>query len=118
MEQWKNRGLFAKTLYSLNGLYKAFVTEKAIRHECVGVALALALAVTKGCPPREIFLVLFASAFPIVAELINTAIERMIDTHCGPTYREEVRIQKDILSGAVFMSLIIGYGFCLVIIFM
>ena len=53
----------------------------------------------------------------MTVELINTAVERIIDTHFGPAYREEVRIQKDTLSAAVFMSLIIGYGLCIRIIF-
>ena len=48
MEQWKNKGLFAKTLYSLNGLRTAFVTEKAIRHETLGVAAAVTLAIFMG----------------------------------------------------------------------
>ena len=44
MEQWKNKGLFAKTIYSLNGLRTAFLTEKAIRHESLGVVVAVSLA--------------------------------------------------------------------------
>lgn len=117
MEQWKNKGLFAKTLYSLNGLRTAFVTEKAIRHETLGVAAAVTLAIFMGCGWEDIFCVLLASLFPMTVELINTAVERIIDTHFGPAFREEVRIQKDTLSAAVFLSLIIGYGLCIKIIF-
>lgn len=118
LEQWKNKGLFAKTLYSMNGLYKAFLTEKAIRQECGGVVLAVLLAIVMKCGIKDTILVFLFSVLPIPIELINTAIERIIDTNCGPVYREEVRIQKDILSGAVFLGLFIGYGLCLCIIFL
>lgn len=66
---------------------------------------------------EKAFLVLLASLAPVVVELINTAVERMIDTHNGPAFRDEVRIQKDTLSAAVFISLCISYGLCLKIIF-
>lgn len=118
VEQWKNKGLFAKTIYSLNGLYKAFTTEKAIRHETIGVLIAVVLAAVMRCGARDILLVFLYASVPLPVELINTALERMIDTSCGPVYREEVRIQKDILSGAVFLSLMIGYGLCLSVIFL
>lgn len=117
MEQWKNKGLFAKTLYSMNGLYSAFVTERAVRSEALCSAAALLLAFFMRCRPEEIFCVLLASLFPIVIELINTAVERLIDANFGPAFRDEVRIQKDTLSAAVFLSLIVGYGGCLLIIF-
>lgn len=116
-QQWKNKNLFEKTLYSLNGLYKAFLSEKAVRHECAGVAAAVLLAVFFKCGLRDVIMVFLCSALPLPIELVNTAVERIIDTNCGPVYREEVRIQKDILSGAVFMCLMIGYGLCICIIF-
>ena len=112
MEQWKNKGLFAKTIYSLNGLRTAFLTEKAIRHESLGVVVAVSLALFMERGWSDVLCVFLASLFPM-----NTAVERIIDTHFGPAYREEVRIQKDTLSAAVFLSLIIGYGLCIRIIF-
>ena len=117
MEQWKNKGLFAKTIYSLNGLRTAFLTEKAIRHESLGVVVAVSLALFMERGWSDVLCVFLASLFPMTVELINTAVERIIDTHFGPAYREEVRIQKDTLSAAVFMRLIIGYGLCIRIIF-
>ena len=117
MEQWKNKGLFAKTLYSLNGLRTAFMTEKAIRPEILGMAAAVALALFMKRSWEDIFCVFIAALVPMTVELINTAVERIIDTHFGPAFREEVRIQKDTLSAAVFLSLIIGYGICIKIIF-
>ena len=93
------------------------MTEKAIRHETLGVAAAVALALFMKRGWEDIFCVFVAALVPMTVELINTAVERIIDTHFGPAFREEVRIQKDTLSAAVFLSLIIGYGICIKIIF-
>ena len=114
MEKWKNGNLFNKTLYSLNGLRVSFMTEKAVRSEFLAAAGFVALALFCGCDFDDVFL---ASLSPIVVELINTAVERRIDTNDGPAFREDVRIQKDTLSAAVFLSLFIAYGLCLKIIF-
>ncbi|MDY2985829.1 MAG: diacylglycerol kinase [Synergistes jonesii] len=117
MKEWKNKGLFAKTFYSLNGLRSAFANEKAVRQEAFGTAAAtlLAIAMRRGC--GSVFLVFLASLFPMAIELINTAVEEFVDAHFGPAYREEVRAIKDTLSAAVLLALIIGYGICLKIIF-
>ena len=117
MEKWKNGNLFNKTLYSLNGLRVSFMTEKAVRNEFLAAAGFVALALFWGCDFDDVFLVFLASLSPIVVELINTAVERRIDTNDGPAFREDVRIQKDTLSAAVFLSLFIAYGLCLKIIF-
>lgn len=117
MQQWKNGNLFNKTLYSLNGLRVSFMTEKAVRNEFLAAAGFVALALFWGCDFDDVFLVFLASLSPIVVELINTAVERRIDTNDGPAFREDVRIQKDTLSAAVFLSLFIAYGLCLKIIF-
>ena len=117
LEKWKNGNLFNKTLYSLNGLRVSFMTEKAVRSEFLAAAGFVALALFWGCDFDDMFLVFLASLCPIVVELINTAVERRIDTNDGPAFREDVRIQKDTLSAAVFLSLFIAYGLCLKIIF-
>ncbi len=117
MEQWKNGNLFNKTLYSLNGLRVSFMTEKAVRNEFLTAAAFVLLALFMDCAAGDVFLVFLASLSPVVVELINTAVERRIDTNDGPAFREDVRIQKDTLSAAVFLSLFISYGLCFRIIF-
>ena len=106
MEKWKNGNLFNKTLYSLNGLRVSFMTEKAVRSEFLAAASFVALALFCGCDFDDVFLVFLASLSPIVVELINTAVERRIDTNDGPAFREEIYTYLlDTLSAAVFLSL-------------
>ena len=116
MQEWKNGGLFSKFLYSANGLHQAFKTEKAIRNETFALISAVAIAIIMKRPADKIFYVFCASLFPIIIELINTAAERIIDSLLGQIYRQEVKIQKDMLSAAVFLSLFTGYAISLKII--
>lgn len=118
MEQWKNRNLLDKTLYSLNGLRVAVLTEKAVRNEMLASLVFVLLAIFMLDEWEDILAVFLASLFPVVIELVNTAVERLIDTNFGPVFRDEVRIQKDMLSAAVLLSLVISYGICLKIIFL
>lgn len=117
MSQWKNTNLLNKTGYSLHGLWAAFRSEKAIRNETLALAAMMVLAFVRRCGPATIFYVLIACLFPLVVELINTAAETIIDFTFGPAYREDVRAAKDMLSGAVFLSLAIAYGLTLKLIF-
>ncbi|MBR4401814.1 MAG: diacylglycerol kinase [Synergistes sp.] len=117
MKDWKNRGLLAKTSYSLNGLKNAFLNEKAIRQEALASVCATLLAAIMRRSAASVFLVFAVSLFPVVIELINTAVEDFADAHFGPAYREDVRLIKDTLSAAVMLSLFISYGVCLMIIF-
>ncbi|MDO4988146.1 MAG: diacylglycerol kinase [Synergistes sp.] len=117
MLSWKNKGLFAKTFYSLNGFTRAFVSERSVRQESAAAVAAPVLAAALGKCAEDIFSVFLAALFPLVIELVNTAVEEVIDTLYGPAYREDVRRQKDMLSAAVLLSLFIGYGVCLKIMF-
>ena len=117
MKQWKSGNLISKTMFSLNGIYSAFVTENAVRREFGALAFLLVLAIWMGKDIKTILAVFLAGLFPIIIELINTAAETIIDLLLGPIYRENVKHAKDMLSAAVMVSLLLGYGAALLIIF-
>lgn len=117
MKQWKNGNLISKTAYSLNGIWSAFKSEKAVRREFGALAFLMVLALWKGNDVKTVMSVFLAGLFPIVIELINTSCETMIDMLLGPIYREDVRHAKDMLSAAVMVSLLVGYGAALLLIF-
>ena len=106
--EWKNRGLWAKTLYSLNGLRSALLTEKAVRQEFSVTVLAVGIAIFMKRPWGDVLEVFLISLIPPMIELINTAVERFIDYQLGPAYRDEVRIDKDMLSASVFLAMTIS----------
>ncbi|MDL2298358.1 diacylglycerol kinase [Synergistaceae bacterium OttesenSCG-928-D05] len=117
LPEWKNGGLLNKTRYSLNGLKAAFLSEKAVRNECAALFCLVLLALVMRRPLTSVLTVFLVSLLPLMVEMINTAMETIIDLEFGPTYREEIRRAKDMLSAAVFLSLIIAYGTALKIIF-
>ena len=117
MKQWKSGNLISKTMFSLNGIYSAFVTENAVRREFGALAFLLVLAIWMGKDIKTILAVFLAGLFPIIIELINTAAETIIDLLLGPIYREDVKHAKDMLSAAVMVSLLLGYTAALLIIF-
>lgn len=114
---WKNTGLFRKFLCSCNGFRVAFFTEKAIFHECLTSLGLLVAGILLDRGPRVLIPALLVSLLPLSLELVNSAVETLIDSHLGTTYREDVRRTKDMLSASVFVSLWIGYGGALWILF-
>jgi len=117
MKQWKSGNLINKTIYSLNGIYYSFISENAVRREFGALAFLLILSLWRGKNLKTIIAVFLAGLFPIIIELINTASETIIDMLLGPIYREDVKHAKDMLSAAVMLSLLVGYGAALILIF-
>lgn len=117
MGDWKNKSLLQKTCYSLNGFVTAFKCEKAIRLESLMLLIFTALAAYMGLPGKKVAAIFLSCLIPITTELINTAAESMIDLLLGQIFREDVRRAKDMLSASVLLSLLIGYGFAIAIIF-
>lgn len=117
MNQWKSNNLLKKTMFSLNGIYSAFMTENAVRREFAVLVLLVLLAILRGSPAQRVIFIFLACLIPITVELINTSVETIVDLLLGCTYREDVRIAKDMLSAAVMLSLFIGYGISLILLF-
>lgn len=118
MGKWKNRNLIEKTAYSINGFYVAFMSERAIKLELFATCFLTAFAILRGISAGRALSVFLASLFPVVVELINTSVETVIDLLLGPIFREDVKRAKDMLSASVLLSLCLGYGFALVLIFL
>lgn len=110
--------MLEKTAYSINGFYTAFMSERAIRLELLAMLVLMAAAVLRGRPAGTVLVVFLACLFPLVIELINTAVESIIDLLLGSIFREDVKRAKDMLSASVLLSLGISYSFSLAVIFL
>jgi diacylglycerol kinase (ATP) len=117
MPSWKNTSLWHKFNYSLNGLRVAFSAERAFRHETIASVFLIVMAIILTKDPHKTVLVFLLSLLPMAIELINSAVEMLIDNHVGTNWREDIRRTKDMLSGSVFLGLVMGYGGCLFVIF-
>ena len=91
--------------YSWNGLVSTFKTEAAFRQDlmlCVG---GIALQFFIDVPTLHRIIMLFSLTFIILAELINTALETVID-RIGAEYNPMSGRVKDIGSAVVMLTII------------
>lgn len=99
--------LWAALLYSLNGLKFAISKETAFQQEiCIYIVLLvvlyfLPLSITFKC------ILLFANTLVLLVELLNSAIEAVVDM-TSHEYNELARRAKDLGSAAVLVSLVLA----------
>jgi diacylglycerol kinase (ATP) len=103
----KKKGLariWAATIYSVDGLRACFRSEEAFRLELILSLIFGPLAFILGETAIEIAMLLLAIALVLLVELLNSALEAVVD-RVGMDYHELSKKAKDIASGAVFISL-------------
>lgn len=94
------------TINSCNGLIFAVRSEQAIREELVALVLALPLAWLIGTTALRVVELVVAVGLVLVAELLNTAIEKLADRL---TMEPDPKIKhvKDMGSAAVGVTLLL-----------
>ena len=92
------------TVYSWQGLSAAWVNEAAFRQECSIGLIMLPLAFVVGRSAVEIALLIGVLAIVLITELLNSAIEAVVD-RVGSEHHELAGRAKDVASAAVFVSL-------------
>jgi diacylglycerol kinase (ATP) len=103
--------------YAGAGLKYAFLTQRNFRiHALVG-ALAISLGLLFRLSPVELALIGLTIGLVMTLELLNTAIEAVVDLVVDTQYHELAKIAKDCAAGAVLMSTIasIGVAVCLLL---
>ncbi|SHO57615.1 diacylglycerol kinase [Vibrio quintilis] len=92
------------TIYSVQGLRAAFKYEAAIRQECILLMIAVVLVFWLDLAMLERIAMLGTVVLVIIVELLNSAIEAVVD-RVGPERHELSGRAKDIGSAAVFVAL-------------
>lgn len=96
--------LFVSFKYAWAGITYAFKTQRNFRiHVLIG-SLAIALAVFLNLSLVEITIIGLTIAGVMATELLNTAIESMVDLSSPQQYHELAKIAKDCAAGAVLVS--------------
>lgn len=96
--------ILAACCYSLAGLRCTFATEAAFRQEVALVAITLFLLFFLPLSAEWKGLLFLATTSVLVVELLNSAIEALVDL-ASPDYHLLAKRAKDIGSAAVFVSL-------------
>jgi len=94
---------------AFRGLFIAFKTERNLKIHlaamvvAVGVGFYLRLSLLEWC------LVIFAIGFVLIAELLNTALERLCDETHGGKQNQAIKNCKDISAAAVLLSALTAF---------
>ena len=92
--------------YAWAGVYYAFATQRNFRIHTVISILVIGLGIYLQITPVEMAIVSLTSALVIVLELLNTAIESVVDLTVKQSYHELAKIAKDCAAGAVLIAAI------------
>ncbi len=93
--------------FAINGIKKAIVLENNFRIHLVVTAMVVAAAFYFGITHQEwLWLVLFI-ALVLVSEMINAAIEKLVDLVC-PEINPTAGLVKDLAAGAVLVAALIA----------
>lgn len=94
------------------GVYKAFRSERNLRFHFALANLIVIFAYFYGMSKSEWAILVLAIMSVITCEMLNTGIERAVDTATSE-YSETAKLAKDISAGAVFIcavfAIIIGF---------
>ncbi|MBD2427317.1 diacylglycerol kinase family protein [Phormidium sp. FACHB-1136] len=106
---WKvANNLLVSFQYAWQGVSYAFRTQRNFRIH-VGVGLvAVGLAVGLGLSAVEIAVIILTCGAVMTMELLNTALESVVDLTVQQTYHELAKIAKDCAAAAVLMSAMIA----------
>lgn len=88
--------------FALKGIYYGFRTQKNLRIQLLAFVLVLLAAIFSGFSIKEYMVILFCSAMVFSVEMLNTAIEVLVDM-VSPGWNEKAGMVKDIAAGAVLI---------------
>ena len=100
--------LFASFRYAWAGIAYAFQTQRNFRiHTGVGT-VALFLCWTLHVSNIEVAIICLTVGAVLVMEILNTALESLVDLTVGQTYHELAKVAKDCAAVAVLMAAIVA----------
>jgi diacylglycerol kinase (ATP) len=98
--------------YAFEGIIHVLRTQRNLRIHFVAAVLVFAGAIAVGVSRLQLIALLLAIAFVLVAEMLNTAIEGVIDVSTT-SFDPNAKLAKDIAAGAVLIASItaVAIGF-------
>ena len=104
--------------FALSGIRAVFKSERNFKIHIVAMVIVILMGLYLEISSQTWGLVIFSIGFVLIAELFNTAVERLGDETSNGKQRQRVKNAKDISAGAVLISaltaLTIGIIFLLV----
>ncbi|WP_017655031.1 diacylglycerol kinase family protein [Fortiea contorta] len=94
--------------YAWAGIVYGFQTQRNFRIHVSVCGLAIALSIFLHLQAVEIAVIGITSGLVLALELLNTAIESVVDLTVKQTYHELAKIAKDCAAGAVLISALVA----------
>ena len=104
MKPNKSKSLPDSFSHAWRGIRHAVAMERNFKIHLVFAVAAAILCILLPVDPIHSFMVMYAIFFILCMELINTAVEAMIDLYCGKKLTPLAKIAKDCCAGAVLLA--------------
>ena len=101
----KNDNFLEACHNAVNGIIYAATTQRNIRIQLVLAVIVMLLSLAYGLETTEFLCLVFAVFLVIFAEMINTAIETVVDLFVD-VYHPKAKIAKDVAAGGVVITAI------------
>jgi diacylglycerol kinase (ATP) len=95
--------------YAFEGIIHVLRTQRNLRLHFLAAILVFAAAIALGVSRNQLIALVLAIAFVLVAEMLNTAIEAVIDLSTT-SFDPHAKLAKDIAAGAVLIASIAALG--------
>ncbi|HHV61149.1 MAG TPA: diacylglycerol kinase [Firmicutes bacterium] len=99
----KARTIAESFRYAASGLLYVLVTQRNFRIHCAAGAGVMLAAFLWDLPRAEIILLLLTITAVLVAEIVNTSIETIVDM-VSPAYHPLAAVAKNVAAGAVLIT--------------
>ena len=95
--------------YAFEGIIHVLRTQRNLRLHFLAAILVFAAAIALGVARLQLIALVLAIAFVLVAEMLNTAIEGVIDVSTT-SFDPNAKLAKDIAAGAVLIASVAALG--------
>ncbi|WP_204140458.1 diacylglycerol kinase family protein [Halomicronema sp. CCY15110] len=104
-------------LYAWQGIYYALRTQRNFRLHALVTSIVLTVAVVLALPGIDIAVLGLTCGIVMALELINTALEAVVDLTVEQNFHQLAKIAKDCAAGAVFIAALtaVFVGGCLLL---
>ena len=104
MKPKKSQSLSESFKYAWNGIRHTITNERNFKIHIACAILAAILCIVLPIDGIHSFMVMYAIFFVLCMELINTAVEALVDLYCGQSIHPLAKIAKDCCAGAVLLA--------------
>ncbi|MCH5461308.1 diacylglycerol kinase family protein [Lactobacillus sp. LC28-10] len=102
----KNRNFFQSLMHALGGVYSLVSTERNFRKHITLAVIAIIMGIWLQLTINEWLWITLAIFVVVVAEVLNTVVESIVDLIVGHHYHDEAKKAKDVAAGGVLIAAI------------